>query len=92
MSGRKLCGVSLWRGTLWRGSQDQRETGLGEAGTERQGGALRSLAQICVGFGERCQSPRGRDEAAAARPATQIKPPSAASAAVPEQEPGGVRA
>jgi MerR family regulatory protein len=36
MSGRKLCGVSLWRGTLWRGSQEPRETVLGEAGTEPQ--------------------------------------------------------
>jgi len=30
--GRKLCGVSLWRGTLWRGPQGPRETSLEEAG------------------------------------------------------------
>jgi hypothetical protein len=44
-TGRKLCGVSLWRGTLWRGSQEPRETRLKEAGTERGESALR-LAYI----------------------------------------------
>src|ERR1700758_770565 len=43
-TGRKLCGVSLWRGTLWRGPQEPRETRLKEAGTERRGSALRSLS------------------------------------------------
>jgi hypothetical protein len=43
-TGRKLCGVSLWRGTLWRGSQELRQTRLKEAGTERRGSALRSLS------------------------------------------------
>jgi len=38
---RKLRGVSLWRGTLWRGSQEARQTGLEEAGTERR--ALQKL-------------------------------------------------
>jgi hypothetical protein len=52
-TGRKLCGVSLWRGTLWRGSQEPRETRLNEAGTERRQSALRSLAYLRVGFGER---------------------------------------
>ena len=33
----KLCGVSLWRGTLWRGSQVPRETGLEETGTRQRG-------------------------------------------------------
>src|ERR1700751_3168687 len=36
--------VSLWRGTLWRGSQEPRQTRLKEAGTERRGSALRSLS------------------------------------------------
>jgi hypothetical protein len=40
------------RGTLWRGSQEPRETRLKEAGTERRGSALRSLAYLRVGFGE----------------------------------------
>jgi len=35
-------GVSLCRGTLWRGSQEPREMGLEEAGTERHWQALRS--------------------------------------------------
>src|ERR1700751_376957 len=52
-TGHKLCGVSLWRGTLWRGSQEPRETRLKEAGTERRQSALRSLAYLRVAFGER---------------------------------------
>jgi hypothetical protein len=40
-------------GTLWRGSQEPRETRLKEAGTERRQSALRSLAYLRLGFGER---------------------------------------
>jgi hypothetical protein len=36
-------------GTLWRGSQEPRETRLKEAGTERRQSALRSLAYLRVG-------------------------------------------
>jgi Putative transposase DNA-binding domain len=43
-TGRKLRGVSPWRGTLWRGSQEPRETRLKEPGTERRQSALRSLS------------------------------------------------
>src|ERR1700751_3402758 len=43
-TGHKLCSVSLWRGTLWRGSQEPRETRLKEPGTERRQSALRSLS------------------------------------------------
>jgi len=39
----------------WRGSQEPRETGLEEAGTERHWRALRSLARLCIGFGERIE-------------------------------------
>src|ERR1700756_3891731 len=40
----KLCGVSPWRGTLWRDSQEPRETRLKDAGAERRRSALRSLS------------------------------------------------
>ena len=33
---RAFHGISLWRGTLWRGSQDPRQTCLDEAGNQRQ--------------------------------------------------------
>jgi Putative transposase DNA-binding domain len=61
-TGRKLCGVSLWRGTLWRGSQEPRETRLKDAGTERRRSALRSLAYSRVGFGERYSDLHGRSK------------------------------
>jgi hypothetical protein len=59
-TGRKLRGVSLWRGTLWRGSQEPRQTRLKEAGTERRQSALRSLAYLRAGFGERHKYTNGQ--------------------------------
>jgi transposase len=61
-TGRMLCGVSPWRGTLWRDSQEPRETRLKEAGTERRRSALRSLAYPRVGFGERYSDLHGRSK------------------------------